>query len=141
MVVLVLLFSAIFATGTPYECATNSSQNVEIGCRAYFRCLNGVGTLIDCTTINPQFVYNSAIGHCDDELNVAPPCGQQKDCTNKGDRSYADKDNSCLSYYTCNRDTFFGHNKCSPGLVFDEHLQTCNWPVNVDPPCGTHGTT
>ena len=24
------------------------------------------------------------------------------------------------------------------GLVFDESLQTCNWPRDVPPPCGTH---
>ncbi|XP_033747004.1 uncharacterized protein LOC117332228 [Pecten maximus] len=141
MVALFVLLSAIFSTGTTYECSPNSNETVEIGCRAFYSCENGHGALIDCTVINSQYVYNAAIGHCDDPLNVAPPCGQQKDCTNLGDRKFADVDNNCTSYYTCYRGTFYGHNTCSPSLVFDESLQSCNWPRNVLPPCGSKGTT
>ncbi|XP_021344474.1 uncharacterized protein LOC110444419 [Mizuhopecten yessoensis] len=74
-------------------------------------------------------------------INVAPPCGQQKDCSNLANGRYADKDNNCSSYYTCNTGTFFGHSLCAGSLVFDEAKQTCNWPNNVLPPCGTNGTS
>ncbi|XP_069136172.1 peritrophin-44-like [Argopecten irradians] len=141
MVVLLVLLSAIVYTGTAYQCSPHSNATVEIGCRSYYSCVDGHGSIVDCTLINSEYVYNSAVGHCDDPANVAPPCGQQKDCSNMPDRKFADVDNNCTSYYTCYRHSFYGHNNCSPGLVFDENLQSCNWPRNVPPPCGTKTAT
>ncbi|XP_021349690.1 uncharacterized protein LOC110448001 isoform X2 [Mizuhopecten yessoensis] len=69
--------------------------------------------------------------------NVPPPCNIVVDCTNKPDFKFADLETSCRSYYTCHNGYFYGHNFCSPGLVFDESMQICNWPFNVVTPCGT----
>ncbi|KAJ8312990.1 hypothetical protein KUTeg_010363, partial [Tegillarca granosa] len=86
--------------------------DINNGCQSYYRCYN-----------NPK--------------NVAPPCGLVKNCVGVADGRYADKSLGCHSYYTCEKDVYFGHNLCTNGLVFDEVLQTCNWPQNVSPPCGT----
>ncbi|XP_033747003.1 uncharacterized protein LOC117332227 [Pecten maximus] len=173
MVVTCVLLLAFLSTGMGQHCKPGVTENVATGCRNYYACVNGVGHLVTCEDVGKGFVYNSATKQCDDPHNVQPPCGQQKDCTGKGDRNYADKDNQCHSYYTCNRDTFFGHTICATckssifsynlrmphlreqllliesknmllhysSLVFDESLQTCNWPQNVLPPCGTKTTT
>ncbi|XP_069136173.1 peritrophin-48-like [Argopecten irradians] len=137
MVVISFLLLAFLSTGMGQQCESGFTGNVNTGCRNYVKCTNGVGVLVTCQDIGNGFVYNKNTGQCDDPNNVPLPCGQQKDCRTKTDGSYADMDNHCHSYYTCNRGTFFGHTICATGLVFDEASQTCNWPQNVLPPCGT----
>lgn len=51
-------------------------------------------------------------------LNVGAPCGTLRDCTGKADGLYADIDWKCRSYYTCNTETFMGHNPCSASKFF-----------------------
>uniref|UniRef100_K1QTD2 Uncharacterized protein n=2 Tax=Magallana gigas TaxID=29159 RepID=K1QTD2_MAGGI len=78
--------------------------------------------------------------HGDVPSRVPAPCGMWQDCTLLADKRYADITRNCTSYYTCHGGTYFGHNFCNPGVVFDEVMQICNWPQNVAPPCGTRGT-
>ncbi|XP_048778823.1 uncharacterized protein LOC125682358 [Ostrea edulis] len=136
------LFSAlVFCTtvcGDTNVCVGNSDGHYEIGCRSYVKCTGGIGVLHDCP--NPpalNTVYNAVTGQCDRPDNVARPCGHWQDCSLLPDKRYPDMYTNCTTYYTCHGGTFFGHNFCSIGLVFDENLQLCNWPYNVAPPCGT----
>ncbi|KAK3084186.1 hypothetical protein FSP39_009682, partial [Pinctada imbricata] len=120
------------------DCKASPNGNYEIGCRSYVICKNGTGTLHNCPdppAVNT--VYNHKTGQCDDPKNVGQPCGEWRDCTGHPDKRYPDLFNNCTSYYTCFAETFFGHNLCTPGLVFDSSLQTCNWPQSVPAPCGT----
>jgi len=50
--------------------------------------------------------------------NVAAPCGEILDCTGKADGRYADTDNNCESWYTCQDEKFLGHNFCPKGVVY-----------------------
>merc|ERR1719422_819001 len=76
-------------------------------------------------------VFDANTGTCADEASVGAPCGIKKDCSSVADGLYADTDQ---------QGTSFGHNYCAGGLVFNEALQTCDWPDDTDPPCGTKGS-
>lgn len=119
-----------------FDCTAVSDGVYEAGCKSFVTCSNGVASIKECER---NQVYNSATGVCADAASVGPPCGTMKDCTNAADGKYADTDQQCKSYYTCSGGTFFGHNYCAGGLVFNEALQTCDWPADTDPPCGTKG--
>merc|ERR1712226_1024942 len=105
------------------------------GCRSFTRCEGGRGQQVDC--FPPNGVFNPDIGGCDRAENVDPPCGLRRDCTGLENGRHADLLLNCTSYYTCLEGTYFGHNPCSAGLVFDERIDTCNWAYAVPPPCGT----
>ncbi|XP_022327322.1 chitin-binding domain protein cbd-1-like [Crassostrea virginica] len=123
------------------ECIGKSDGVYEIGCRSYVICHNQHGTIHNCPDPPAtNTVYSSVTKACDNPNNVPAPCGHWQDCSLLADRRYADTNNHCHSYYTCHKGTYFGHNFCNPGLVFDETMQICNWPQNVAPPCGTRGT-
>merc|ERR1712179_357724 len=119
------------------NCTTKANGNYEIGCRSYAVCSNGQTSIHDCPD---DQVYNNATAQCDDPANVAQPCGLIRDCTNQKDGSYADRETGCGSYYTCYSSTYFGHNFCTGGTVFDAEKQVCNWKNQVVPPCGTKVT-
>ncbi|XP_021349689.1 protein obstructor-E-like isoform X1 [Mizuhopecten yessoensis] len=116
------------------NCNVHGDGNYEISCYEYTTCVNGVPTVHTC--LDGQ-MYNPNTQQCDHSWNVPPPCNIVVDCTNKPDFKFADLETSCRSYYTCHNGYFYGHNFCSPGLVFDESMQICNWPFNVVTPCGT----
>ncbi|VDI16894.1 chondroitin proteoglycan 2-like [Mytilus edulis] len=119
------------------DCVGKGDGVFEIGCRSYLTCTGGVAKVTNCPNPpDPNTVYNNRTKTCDTPAHVGPPCGKLEDCTNKPDARYPDLFNTCHTYYTCQFGTYFGHNSCTPGLVFDFKLQTCNWPQNVLPPCG-----
>ncbi|XP_076435233.1 chondroitin proteoglycan-2-like, partial [Babylonia areolata] len=115
------------------DCSVVGDGNFEIGCRTYTTCSAGQATVRAC---DGGTVYNSDIGKCDDPSRVKPPCGQMKDCSTFPDGHYADLDNHCRSYYTCVGGAFVGHNFCPAGLVYSAVTKACDWPANVQPPCG-----
>ncbi|KAK3084837.1 hypothetical protein FSP39_019952 [Pinctada imbricata] len=123
------------------ECYGKSDGTYDIGCRSYVVCNGGTGTVVNCPDPPAaNTVFNNVTKTCDDPKHVAPPCGQWRDCTAHVDKRYPDVWNGCKSYYTCQNEYFYGHNICTPGLIFDDSLQTCNWPNNVPPPCGSAKT-
>ncbi|XP_041347319.1 uncharacterized protein LOC121367271 [Gigantopelta aegis] len=128
--VLVVLLPTVFS----YDCSTRPDGIYDRGCREFIHCENHVATAVTC---QHNQVFNSNTGKCDNPINVPPPCGILRDCTTKSDGRYPDLSEHCRSYYTCISGTFFGHNFCTPGTVFSEKLQTCDWPSDVPPPCGT----
>ncbi|XP_048775921.1 chitin-binding domain protein cbd-1-like [Ostrea edulis] len=130
----VLVFAAVVVSALAVDCSTMPDGVYEAGCRSFARCTGAEVTIVDCDKGN---VYNNATGSCDDPHNVPPPCGVFRDCSNKKDGKYADMDEHCRSYYTCFKGAFLGHNKCPANLVFNEDLQTCDWPESVKPPCGS----
>ncbi|XP_070205872.1 chitin-binding domain protein cbd-1-like [Littorina saxatilis] len=120
-----------------FDCTKVADGVYEAGCKSFVVCANGVATLKEC---EQSKVYDAPSGACADEGSVGPPCGTMKDCSKSADGKFADTDQQCKSYYTCSGGTFFGHNYCAKGLVFNEALQTCDWPADTDPPCGTKGS-
>ncbi|KAJ8312722.1 hypothetical protein KUTeg_010095 [Tegillarca granosa] len=118
----------------PVDCSVLGTGHYEIGCKYYTDCINGITYHRECTK---GYVYSNVTHGCVDESTVGKPCGLKRDCTSKPNRKYADHQTSCTSYYTCQNGIYYGHNYCNPGLVFDEAMQICNWPVNVPAPCGT----
>nr|XP_011455792.2 uncharacterized protein LOC105348165 [Crassostrea gigas] len=123
------------------ECFGKVDGVYEVACRSYVICRNQHGTIHNCPDPPAtNTVFNSNTKACDDPARVPAPCGMWQDCTLLADKRYADITRNCTSYYTCHGGTYFGHNFCNPGVVFDEVMQICNWPQNVAPPCGTRGT-
>ncbi|KAL4224053.1 chitin binding [Mactra antiquata] len=116
------------------NCTVLADGNYELGCRSFAKCTGGQVSIVDCPN---DMVYNNKTGVCDDAANVAAPCGNLIDCSNSPDGRYADKDQNCKTWYTCQDNKFLGHNFCPEGTVFDEGLATCNWEDAVAPPCGT----
>ncbi|XP_060563926.1 chondroitin proteoglycan-2-like [Ruditapes philippinarum] len=134
IVICTVLLSAFVGYASAVNCTTLSDGNYELGCKSFAKCVGGVSSIVDCPEHN---VYNNNTGMCDDPKNVAPPCGNLIDCSSTADGQYADKDQNCATWYTCNDKKFLGHNFCPSGTVFDESLHTCNWIDAVPPPCGT----
>ncbi|WAR03033.1 hypothetical protein MAR_009591 [Mya arenaria] len=116
----IVVFSAVAGYVRAGNCTVLGNGVFEAGCRSYLVCSGGGSNIVECPA---QQVFNNATSNCDDPANVARPCGQMIDCSSQSDGRYADKDNNCLSWYTC--------------TVFDEGLATCNWANAVAPPCGT----
>ncbi|XP_069136235.1 peritrophin-48-like [Argopecten irradians] len=112
-------------------CTGMADGNYEITCKSYIECSNGVKTVHNCTG---DQMYNMTSKRCG---GSSPPCNIDRDCSGLDSKSYPDHETNCQSYYTCSAGTYFGHNFCSPGLVFHEEEQICNWPYNVPAPCGT----
>merc|ERR1712154_585274 len=112
------------------DCANEQDGIYEMGCKAFTRCSNGVATIEEC---GKNMVFDQGTGQCADEMTVGAPCGLVKDCSNAVDGLYADTDQQCTSYYPCTGGTYFGHNYCAGGLVFNEALQTCDWPDDTPP--------
>jgi len=113
------------------NCTGMPDGNYEIGCRSFAKCAGGKSEIVSCDI---DMAYNQGTGMCDDAKNVAPPCGVKKDCSSLSDGKYADTNNGCKSYYTCVAGQFAGHNFCPANLLFNEQLQSCDWPKNS--PCG-----
>ncbi|XP_063417592.1 uncharacterized protein LOC134700158 [Mytilus trossulus] len=131
-----VLISSIIASTLAADCSILPDGIYEPACKTYLQCTGGVASTVQCAD---NKVFNNVTQACDDMLNVGAPCGTLRDCTGKADGLYADIDWKCRSYYTCNTETFMGHNPCSANLVFNEKLSTCDWIYNVDPPCGDKG--
>ncbi|XP_060563939.1 chondroitin proteoglycan 2-like [Ruditapes philippinarum] len=134
LAICILVSSAFIGHVSAVNCTTLADGNYELGCKSFAKCIGGVASIVDCPE---QMVYNNNTGLCDDAKNVSPPCGMLIDCTSSPDGRYADKDQNCRTWYTCNNNKFLGHNFCPEGTVFDETLNTCNWENAVPPPCGT----
>ncbi|KAK6184326.1 hypothetical protein SNE40_006820 [Patella caerulea] len=129
-----LLFVTCFTvTVLSFDCTNEEDGIYEIGCKSFVRCKDGEAETVEC---EEGFVFNEAIGDCDDQTNVGPPCGEWIDCTNIPDGKYPDYNQDCTSYYTCQNGEFFGHNYCPAGLVFNQETGICDWQNNVYVPCG-----
>ncbi|KAK0041881.1 hypothetical protein Bpfe_028675 [Biomphalaria pfeifferi] len=63
------------------------------------------------------------------------PCDEKEICTGLPDRLYAYFD--CKQFFYCQNGYFLAKWSCPADLVFDEHVQVCNWRHDVPPPCGT----
>ncbi|XP_041348260.1 U-scoloptoxin(01)-Cw1a-like [Gigantopelta aegis] len=133
------LLVAVLPTVLTITCTNKPNGIYEHGCRAWTTCINGIANTTEC---KEEHVFDSQTQECRDPSQVPPPCGMLKDCTNLKDGKYADTGQKCQTYYTCSGGTFFGHNFCPKGTVFNEVLQSCDWPQDTPPPCGTlHITT
>ncbi|KAL5016419.1 hypothetical protein ScPMuIL_006008 [Solemya velum] len=128
---LLLVFSIGYCQAV--NCTGLADGTHEEGCKSYIRCTGGVRTSVEC---EDELVFNSQTKACDAPTNVPAPCGVFKNCSNLSDQKYPDLDLGCASYFTCFRHSFYGHNKCPQGLVFNINLQTCDWRDHAPPPCG-----
>ncbi|GFO19889.1 hypothetical protein PoB_004639400 [Plakobranchus ocellatus] len=95
------------------NCTGQPDGNYEIGCRSYTVCTAGKQSIVNC---EKDMAYNTDTGRCDDVNNIPAPCGVMKDCSALNNGHYADTDNNCRSYYTCNGGIFVGHNFCPANL-------------------------
>ncbi|XP_048257094.1 chitin-binding domain protein cbd-1-like isoform X3 [Haliotis rufescens] len=136
MICLVLL--ALLPAAFAVDCTTNGDGVFEKGCRAFVTCVGGVATVTEC---QGNEVFDDKTKKCADPNTLTNLCSQSKDCSTRADSKYADQNTHCSTYYTCNGGTYFGHNYCPGGTVFNEVLQACDWPNDVAPPCGTKGFT
>merc|ERR1712179_726183 len=127
VIALVMKFAILLAllpAALCFDCSQVQDGVYEAGCKSFTVCANGVASIKECAQ---DQVFDANTGTCADEASV-------------GAGLYADTDQQCTSYYTCSGGTYFGHNYCAGGLVFNEALQTCDWPDDTDPPCGTKGS-
>ncbi|XP_021349702.1 uncharacterized protein LOC110448010 [Mizuhopecten yessoensis] len=116
------------------DCRLHGDGIYQITCHSYTSCTNGIST--DHTCANGQ-MYSPVLKRCASTTNLAPPCNVNHTCSGQPNKRFADQETHCQTYYTCQNEYFYGHSFCSPGTVFDEKMQNCNWPANVEKPCGT----
>ncbi|KAK3591501.1 hypothetical protein CHS0354_031608 [Potamilus streckersoni] len=135
MLLIAVLFVLPFS-GLALDCTTLADGDYEIGCKNYATCANGQLLIHECGV---GLVYNRNTHKCDDPRNVPPPCNEANHCSTQPDGRYAIVHSpvNCTSYYTCMGGRLLGVNLCTPGTVFNNLLQTCDWPDDVAPPCGT----
>ncbi|XP_067681312.1 peritrophin-48-like [Haliotis asinina] len=136
MLCLVLL--AVLPAAFAVDCVHEGDGVHEKGCRAFITCKNGLATITEC---QGSYVFDEKTGTCADPNTLTNLCSQSKDCSTLKDGKYPDMGSTqkCSTYYTCNGGTFFGHNYCPGGTVFNQALQSCDWPNDTPPPCGTKG--
>ncbi|XP_021349699.1 uncharacterized protein LOC110448005 [Mizuhopecten yessoensis] len=120
------------------DCNHQVDGNYEITCHSYISCSSGISIHHTCLTGQ---MYNPVTMRCASTTNLPPPCNIIHSCSGLPNRKFADQETHCKTYYTCQNGYFYGHNFCSPGTVFDENMQNCNWPSNVAKPCGTVDTS
>ncbi|CAH1801665.1 unnamed protein product, partial [Owenia fusiformis] len=114
-----------FVGSREFDCSRKLDGVYGGGCRVFYRCYGNKAYKVRCTSPN---VLNSNSGTCDSPAKAPAPCGVWRDCGEKQNQKYADEARNCQYYYTCWHGFFLGHNKCNPGLVFNEQLQICDWP-------------
>ncbi|XP_046581824.1 chitin-binding domain protein cbd-1-like isoform X1 [Haliotis rubra] len=132
MLCLVLL--ALLPTAFAIDCVAEGNGVHEKGCRAFVTCNAGVATITEC---QGNMVFDDITKKCADPSRLSNLCSQIKNCSVLSDGKYHDP--ICSTYFTCYGGTFFGHNYCPGGTVFNEALQSCDWPNDTLPPCGTKG--
>ncbi|XP_060074638.1 chitin-binding domain protein cbd-1-like [Ylistrum balloti] len=128
---------AFFGSISAKNCTGVPDGIFEKNCKSYALCTSGVYSIVECGIGS---VFNAATNKCDNATVVPPPCGVFKDCAGKADGRYPDTVEHCSSFYTCVEAKFIAHTFCPGSTVFNPTVQTCDWPANVDPPCGTKGT-
>ncbi|XP_052799321.1 uncharacterized protein LOC128230932 [Mya arenaria] len=117
-----------------FNCTGRADGVYEEGCQTATRCVNQTASHLTCML--PK-VINSATWLCDSALNVNTPCGTFRDCSIRDDGGFPDLETHCAWYFMCSYGIFYGHHKCAGGLVWNSVLQTCDFPGNTLPPCGT----
>lgn len=133
------LFGYDDPTKAPEICAKKDSESILIShedCSKYYQCNWGRPLVLSCPT---NLYYNPKMGYCDWQVNV--------ECNNVGvinpDWSDAEKECSkgaalvpheyCNWFYQCGPQGPI-EIPCGSGTVYDDALQTCNWPAFVN--CG-----
>ncbi|WAR03037.1 hypothetical protein MAR_009595 [Mya arenaria] len=91
----------------------------------------------DCQPPNLHATQGHQLGYMAFALNVNTPCGTFRDCSIRDDGGFPDLETHCAWYFMCSYGIFYGHHKCAGGLVWNSVLQTCDFPGNTLPPCGT----
>lgn len=113
-------------------------------CSLYYQCIGDVPFLVSC----PRGLhFNELIQTCDlpanvnCEINSTPrPPPPSPDCENQPDNTFLPSPNSCSLYYQCIGDVGFLVS-CPRGLYFNELIQTCDLPSNVDCSSTTEAST
>ncbi|XP_071092827.1 peritrophin-48-like [Haliotis cracherodii] len=116
------------------SCQYKQNGFLEMGCWGYVTCKDGVPFTTYCPTGQ---VYDRDSSTCVPPGTNHVKCNQVKPCALKYDHRYADIEDKCESYYLCMAQSFFGRFYCPKGTVFNEPLQTCDYPGDTPPPCGT----
>ena len=122
---------------------TVSCRNVEnfrfiaspTSCSLYYQCIEDVPFLVSC----PRGLYFSEqIQTCDYSSNVncdifstPRPSPPTPNCQNIPDNIFLPSQNSCSLYYQCIGNVPYLVS-CPRGLYFNEQIQTCDYPSNVD---------
>ncbi|XP_065571764.1 chondroitin proteoglycan 2-like isoform X2 [Artemia franciscana] len=111
-------------------------------CDAFYICEAGIASRQQCP---PGLVFNVDLETCDYDFNVPPPCGTLSTSTSAPfvcpePNGYFSNPNSCLSFYICTDGTE-SIQYCAERLVYNPQKKTCDFPHNVQPPCGTLSTS
>ncbi|CAO1435271.1 unnamed protein product, partial [Diamesa serratosioi] len=105
-------------------------------CSFYYQCIDDVPYLVSC----PRGLYfNELIQTCDYSGNVhcktisstPRPPPSTPNCENKPDNILLSSPNSCSLYYQCFANVSYLVS-CPRGLYFNELIQICDFPSNVD---------
>jgi len=112
-----------------FSCKPGETRVVEIGCWGYAKCDNGDPVTHYCRR---GMVFERDSMSC--VVSGHTSCGVARDCSNKGDRFYADMEDNCETFYRCAGGKFHGRFYCPGDLVFNEAEQHCDLAKNV-PTC------
>lgn len=105
-------------------------------CSLYYQCIEDVPFLLSCPR---GLFFSEIIQTCDLPSNVIcdsistpkPPLPPTPNCENKPNNVFLPSPNSCSFYYQC-IDNVPYLVSCPRGLYFNEAIQTCDFPSNVN---------
>ncbi|CAH1801659.1 unnamed protein product [Owenia fusiformis] len=128
-----VLFCFIQLTYAQTNCTGSPDRLITYGCRAFTACKNETYVNVECP---PGQVVDTERILCDDPENVPPPCGGNRNCTEREDGGYPDYFTNCTSFYICLNGVNRGTGFCPGDLVYDDDRDLCDRPDNVCEPCG-----
>ncbi|KAK3769108.1 hypothetical protein RRG08_051568 [Elysia crispata] len=123
------------ANTAPHEidCKGAPDGLFEIGCWGYANCVKEVPEIHACPSGTVLERHNLKC--------IVPGTGQTDcfapvTCVGKGDASYPDYGDKCVTYYRCQGQLLLGRFYCPSPTAFNEDLGICDYTRNLRQPCG-----
>ncbi|XP_041378859.1 chitin-binding domain protein cbd-1-like [Gigantopelta aegis] len=120
------------------NCSSKPDGLLEFGCWGAIYCQAGLPNTVEC---QKDEVFDRHSKSCILYAGSAADhvtCRQPKPCPDHDElHRYADLEDKCETYYVCYGGSYLQRYYCPAGTVFNNKLQTCDWPGDTLPPCGT----
>ncbi|XP_059170330.1 uncharacterized protein LOC131951911 [Physella acuta] len=119
---------------TPLPCYNNDV--LEIACWGYKQCYNNIQVTFKC--LPPLVMERATLSCVDPATSTSHECSQVdiNICKGKSDGFYGNTANKCHTYTRCIGGVSIGEFYCPATTVFNDKDRTCDYPINVLPPCG-----
>ncbi|XP_059170329.1 uncharacterized protein LOC131951910 [Physella acuta] len=126
----------VTTTSPPQPCYLSGNTSViETGCWGYKICKDNVTVL--CTCPEHQVLERAIMACVVPENSASHECSNATTCENKEDGMYGVVADNCHTYTRCLDKKPIGEFYCPATTVFNNEIQSCDFSINVLPPCGT----